>query len=213
MVGRDSDDPVDPLNAAMGYEGGLRLHSDRWGQVALAAWALDMDAETVWVGDEGTTELRGATHRQGLDGMVRATILPWLHADLDVTLASATYTTNAGNGDAVALAPTSTLAGGVGVDHPSGITAGARVRSIGDRPATEDGSLTAEGWTVLDAEAGYRWRFIQGQVQVNNVLDTAWKEVQFANESRLADESEPVSDIHFTPGWPRTVLATVTVYR
>lgn len=207
------DDPVDPLTAAMGYEGGARVKSDRWGQVAVVAWALDMDAETVWVGDEGTTELKGETHRQGLDGMVRATPLPWLHGDIDVTLASATYTSNAGNGDAVALAPTFTLAGGLGVNHPSGASGGVRVRHIGDRPATEDGSLVAEGWTVLDAEAGYRWRFIQAQFQVNNVLGTEWKEVQFANESRLADEAEAVEDIHFTPGWPRTLMATLTVYR
>ena len=64
-----------------------------------------------------------------------------------------------------------------------------------------------------DAEAGFRWRFVQAQLQVNNVLGTEWKEVQFANESQLADETEPVQDIHFTPGWPRTILGTVTVYR
>jgi len=207
-----SEDPVDPLTVATGYEGGLRVKSERWGQVAVVAWGLDLDAETVWVGDEGTTELRGATHRTGLDGMVRATPLPWLHGDLDVTLASATYTSNAGNGDAVALAPTFTLAGGLGVNHPSGATGGVRVRHIGDRPATESGSLVAEGWTVLDAEAGYRWRFLAAQLQVNNVTNTEWREVQFANESRLADESEAVEDIHFTPGWPRTILGTLTFY-
>ena len=207
-----SEDPVDPLTVATGYEGGLRVKSDRWGQIALVAWGLDLDAETVWVGDEGTTELRGETHRTGLDGMVRATPLPWLHGDLDVTLASATYTSNAGNGDAVALAPTFTLAGGLGVNHPSGATGGLRVRHIGDRPATESGSLVAEGWTVFDAEAGYRWRFLAAQLQVNNVANTEWREVQFANESRLADETEAVEDIHFTPGWPRTILGTLTFY-
>ncbi|MES2645208.1 MAG: TonB-dependent receptor [Myxococcota bacterium] len=208
-----SVDPVTPVTPATGYEAGVRLHNDRWGQVAVVAWALDMDAETVWVGDEGTTELRGETHRQGIDAMLRGSILDWLHVDADVTLAKAVYAGNAGNGDAVALAPTFTLAGGVEIDHPSGASGGARIRHIGDRPATEDGSLVAEGWTVLDAEAGYRWRFVQLRVQVNNVLGTEWKEVQFANESRLADEIEAVEDIHFTPGWPRAVLASLTVYR
>lgn len=204
-------EPVDPLTRAMGYEAGLRLRHERLGQVAVAAYALDMDAETVWVGDEGTTELRGPTHRQGVDVSLRAEPLSWLFADADMTLASATYTQNAGNADAVALAPTFTLAGGVGVAHPSGVSGGVRVRSIGDRPATEDGSLVAEGWTILDAELGYRWRALEATLQVNNVLDTEWKEVQFANESRLATEAEPVEDIHFTPGWPRTILATAKV--
>jgi outer membrane receptor protein involved in Fe transport len=208
-----SEDPVTPLTPATGYEGGARLHNARWGQVAVVAWGLDMAAETVWVGDAGTTELRGATHRQGIDAMVRGRVVDWLHVDLDATVAKAVYTSNAGNGSAVALAPTFTLTGGVEVDHPSGVSGGARVRHIGDRPATENGSQVAEGWTVLDAEAGYRWRFIQARVQVNNVLGTAWKEVQFANESRLPNEDAAVEDIHFTPGWPRTVLASVTIFR
>ena len=206
-------DPVTPLTRGMGYEAGLRLHQAGLGQVALAAWALDMDAETVWVGDEGTTELNGPTHRQGLDASVRANPLSWLQADLDVCVAKATYVDNAGNGGAVALAPTFTLSGGIGIDHPSGVSAGARVRSIGARPATEDGSLTAEGWTILDAEAAYRWRFLKLGVQVDNVLGTEWKEVQFANDSQLPGEAAPVTDIHFTPGWPRTLMATLTVFR
>ncbi len=78
-----STDPVDPLTVATGYETGLRVHDDM-GEVAVAAWALDLDAETVWVGDEGTSELSGATHRQGLDGSLRAHPIDWLYADLDV---------------------------------------------------------------------------------------------------------------------------------
>jgi hypothetical protein len=207
-----SDNAVDPLTVATGYELGARLHHDL-GQLAVAAWGLDLDAETVWVGDAGTTELRGPTHRQGLDVSLRAHPLEWLYGDLDTTFSQSTYVTNAGNGDAVALAPPFTIAGGIGVDHPSGIGAGARVRHLSERPATEDGSLTAEGWTVMDADARYRWRFAEVGMQVDNVLGAEWKEVQFANESRLADEPAPVEDIHFTPGWPRTVLASLTVYR
>jgi hypothetical protein len=205
-------DPADPLTAALGYELGSRLHGG-WGQLALAAWALDLDAETVWVGDAGTTELRGPTARRGVDGSLRVSPLAWLQGDLDVTVADATYVDNAGNGGAVALAPTFTLSGGFGVLHPSGASAGARVRHIGERPATEDGSLVAEAFTVVDAEAGYRWRGVSLAVQVDNVLDAPWREVQFANESRIAGEDAPVQDIHFTPGWPRTVMVTLGVAR
>ena len=37
---------------------------------------------------------------------------------------------------------------------------------------------------------------------VENVLNTTWNEAQFDTESRLRDEEEPVSEIHFTPGNP-----------
>ena len=71
----------------------------------------------------------------------------------------------------------------------------------------------AEGWTVLSGEARYRYRAVEFALQVDNLLDTPWREVQFANESRLQDEPEPVEDIHFTPGWPLTAIASVTVFR
>lgn len=205
-------DPVDPLTPSTGYEGGLRLHVERWGQVALVGWGLDLKGETVWVGDEGTTELNGPTHRYGFEGSVRATPLPWLLIDLDATVTKAAYVGNAGNGDAVALAPPFTLTGGVGIDHPSGVSAGVRVKHLAPRPATEDRTLMAEGWTILDAQVGYRWKFIEASLQVNNVVGSRWKEVQFANESALQGESTPVQDLHFTPGWPRTFLGTLTFY-
>lgn len=208
-----SEEPVTPLTTATGEEAGLLFHHSRWGQLALTGWMLDMEQETVWVGDEGTTELNGPTHRQGFDLSLRATPLSWLQADLDLNLAKATYTENAGNGGQVALAPTFTMAGGIGILHPSGFSGGARVRSIAARPATEDGSLEAEGWTILDAEVGYRWRFMQLQLQCDNLLNTPWKEVQFASDTRLKDEPEVVQDITFTPGWPRTFLVSLQLYR
>ncbi|MCB9683361.1 MAG: TonB-dependent receptor [Alphaproteobacteria bacterium] len=205
-------DPVDPVTASTGYEGGVRLHHARWGQVALVGWGLDLDAETVWVGDEGTTELRGATRRYGFEGSLRATPLPWLLLDLDATVTKSAYVGNAGNGDAVALAPPFTLTAGIGIDHPIGVHGGLRVKHLAARPATEDRSLIAEGWTILDAEVGYRWRFVEATLQVNNVIGSRWKEVQFANESQLPGEPAPVEDLHFTPGWPRTFLGTLTFY-
>ncbi|HMV66549.1 MAG TPA: TonB-dependent receptor, partial [Myxococcota bacterium] len=205
-------DPVDPLTPSTGYEGGVRLHHDRWGQVALVGWGLDLQGETVWVGDEGTTELNGPTRRFGFEGSLRATPLPWLLLDLDATVTKAAYVGNAGNGDAVALAPPFTLTGGVGIEHPLGVSAGLRLKHLAPRPAVEDRSLMAEGWTILDLQAGYRWRFVEVGLQVNNVIGSPWKEVQFATESRLAGEPAPVQDLHFTPGWPRTFLGTLTFW-
>ena len=81
-----------------------------------------------------------------------------------------------------------------------------------DRPATEDRSFTAEGFTTLDANAGLRWKNIEGGVDVQNVFDAEYREVNFANESRLAYEPAPVTGIHYTPGWPRTVMVRAAVY-
>jgi hypothetical protein len=37
---------------------------------------------------------------------------------------------------------------------------------------------------------------------IQNLFDVKWKETQFDTESRLKDEPEPISQIHFTPGTP-----------
>jgi outer membrane receptor protein involved in Fe transport len=200
------------LTKATGWEVGLRTNIARSLDLAATVFRLDLDNETVWNGDEGTTETVGPTRRQGIELEARAKIWKWLFFDADATFTKATYRENAGNGNAVALAPTRTFAGGVGVKHPDGWFGSLRVRSIADRPANESGTLTAQGWTLLDAMAGYRWKSLEFAVDVRNLLGTEWKEVQFANTSKLKTEAAPVEDIHFTPGWPRTVIGRVSAY-
>ena len=77
-----------------------------------------------------------------------------------------------------------------------------RYRHIGDRPANEDGSVTALGYTVVDLSASYRTGPYQLSATVENLFDSEWSEAQFDTESRLQDEIDPVTEIHFTPGNP-----------
>jgi len=201
------------LAKAETYETGARVRLfDRRLDLSAALFRIDLDSETVWVGDEGTTEARGPTRRVGVELGARAKLASWLWADLDATFARAVFVENAGNGNAVALAPTRTLTAGLMGRHPSGVFGTFRVRSIGARPATEDRTLTADGWTVFEASLGYRYRFLEGELDVRNLFDVGWREVQFGGESRLANEPAPVRDLHYTPGWPFTVLARGTVY-
>jgi hypothetical protein len=136
----------------------------------------------------------------------------WLFADIDLTLTRARYRHT---DESVALAPTRTLTAGVSArptfdDYtPFGSL---RFKAIADRPATEDGSLTARGFALLDASAGLRWKYVEGALDVQNVLDSTWREVNFATTSRLQHEPEPVTGIHYAPGWPRTVMARATLY-
>ncbi|QRK07620.1 TonB-dependent receptor [Archangium violaceum] len=223
-------DPVTPLTKARGYELGARTRLFDRLDLAGSVFRLDLDSELVWVGDEGSTEARGATRRQGLEAEARLKVLPWLFADADATFTRATYVQNAGNGDAVALAPTLILSGGVSARHPIGIYGRLGVLHLGDRPATEDGLLTAEGFTRVDATLGYRGSFYEVNLSVQNLLDTVWREAQFANVSRLPSETSPSScpvgtrpageadafegceDVHFTPGAPFNAQASVSFF-
>lgn len=196
------------LARADGYETGFRFRPDPRVQLAAALFRMDLQSETVWVGDEGTTEARGPSQRIGLEVEARVKLASFFFADADGTFTRAKFA----SGDAVALAPTRTFSAGIGFKHPKGTFGSLRVRALAARPATEDRSLTAEGWTVVDASIGQRFGMFEVALDVRNVLNTRWREVQFANESRLRTESEPVADLHFTPGWPLAAMVRASAF-
>jgi outer membrane receptor protein involved in Fe transport len=222
-------DAVTPLTRARGYELGARTRLFDALDLAGSLFLLDLDSELVWVGDEGSTEARGPTRRRGLEAEARLRILPWLFADGDLTLSRATFVENAGNANAVALAPTLIASAGLSARHSSGLYGRLGVLHLADRPATEDSFLTAEGFTRVDATLGYRATWFEATLGLQNVLNTEWREAQFANVSRLPEETGPEScpagtrpagedtfegceDLHFTPGAPINAQASVTFY-
>lgn len=210
-----ANDRVDLMTAALGYEVGTRVKPVRGLELYAAAYLLDLDSEQVWVGDEGTSEPSDATRRTGLEVGARAHLWRWFFADIDATFNKAVFVDNAGNAGSVALAPTRTLTAGVGVRPTFGKYTpfgSLRLKALADRPATEDGSLTAEGFTLFDAEAGVRYSHVEAALSVQNLLGTTWREVNFATTSRLPYESQPGTGIHYAPGWPRTVMGRVNLY-
>jgi outer membrane receptor protein involved in Fe transport len=208
-------EPARLITPALGYEVGTRFSPLDGLSFEAEAFLLDLDSEIVWSGDAGTTEPSGETRRYGLELGGRYRIQNWLFADADLTLVHAEYRENPGNANAVALAPTRTFTAGIAARPTFGDWTpfgAARVKSLADRPATEDRSFTAEGFTTLDVNAGARYRNVEAGVEVQNVFDVRYREVNFANESRLAYEPAPVNGIHYTAGWPRTVMARAAVY-
>jgi outer membrane receptor protein involved in Fe transport len=228
--------PVNALTRAVGYETGARTRLfGRW-DLAAALWRLDLASETVFVGDEGTTEASDATRRYGVEFETRFAITDWLAADLDLTATKSSFVVNRGNGDAIALAPRHTWAGGLSARHPTGWRAGLRFYGVGDRPATQDEFLTADGFTLVDFHAGYGTRRWDVGLDVENLFDARYRSAQFATTSRLRNEpalgapppagtcthgSRSVldgnafagcEDVNFTPGLPLTMRLMTTLY-
>ncbi|WP_437571923.1 TonB-dependent receptor [Sorangium sp. So ce542] len=212
VLGRGAATLITP---AKGYEVGARVAPVRGLSLSAAGFLLDLDSELVWSGDAGVTEASGETRRYGIEIGARYRLGSWLFADADATFTRARFRANAGNGSAVALAPTRTLTAGIGVRRAFGALtpfAALRVKAIGARPATEDEALTAEGFTVVDANAGLRWRNVEAAVDIQNLFDATWREVQFASDSRLPYEPAAVTGIHYSPGWPFTAIGRATLY-
>ena len=131
-----------------------------------ALWRLDLESEFVFVGDAGTTEASGRTRREGLDLEARLQLHPWLWADVDLNLARGEAVDEPEDANEIPLAPRRTSTGGLTWYHPDGLEGGLRYRHVGDRPANEDGSITAEGYTVVDLVGVCRlgnWRLNLGR--------------------------------------------------
>ncbi len=205
-----------PLARSKSYEVGVR--SRPWGpegvELIATAWLLDLQSELVFVGDEGTTEIRGRSRRQGVEGAARGQVWGPIYLNGSVTWTKAEFR----NGDAIPLAPELTAYGAVLVRWPEGLTSQLQATYLGVRPLIEDRSVKSPSWVEFDLTERYQLPITlsHGRLEafffIRNLLDTKWEQAIFAFESRLRSEPTGVSGIHFVPGNPRTFLGGVAWY-
>jgi hypothetical protein len=121
------------LPTALGYEFGVRSKVIPRTEFSLTYWVLNLASELVFVGDEGTTEASGPSHRAGIEFAMPVKILDWLSFSGDMTASRAEFD----NGDAVALAPRLTARADLTARLPWGLSASLTMRYLeaGDRGA------------------------------------------------------------------------------
>ena len=178
--------------------------------VNTAVWYLLSEEEFVYVGDAGIVEPSGESERYGLDLGVRYQFTDWLYFNTDLTFTKARSLENISGEDYIPLAPDFTAVGGLSVNNLGNFSGGFQYRYIDDRPATEDNSIVAEGYFVADFNVNYKMKDVTLGLAIENIFDVAWNETQFATESRLQNEQNPVEEIHFTPGTPFFAKASIT---
>ena len=205
-----------PLARAKTYEVGVR--SRPWGpdgvELTATAWALDLQSELVFVGDEGTTEIRGASRRRGVELAARGQIVGPLYFNGSVTWAKAEFT----NGDAIPLAPEMTAYGALLLKWPEGLTSQLQATYLGARPLIEDRSVSSSSWITVDLSERYQLpvKLPHGRMEaflyVQNLFNTQWEQATFFYESRLRNEAAGMNDTHFVPGNPRMVMGGLAWY-
>lgn len=200
------------LPKAYGLDAGANFKLGDKLLLSTALWMLDLDQEFVYVGDEGIVEPSGKTRRKGVDLSLRYQALPWLYIDSDVNLTDPKAKGAPESEDHIPLAPTFTSIGGLSVKLRNGLNASLRYRYLGDRPANEDNSVVAHGYFLLDAVVKYTRKSYELSFSAENLLNEAWNEAQFDTESRLQNEVDPVSEIHFTPGTPFFFKAGISFF-
>ena len=196
------------LPAAYGTDLGATFKPARRLLIDVAWWYLFLEQEFVYVGDAGIVEPSGRTERTGVDLGLR-----WQLSDAVMLYSNFNYAHPRSIDDPegenlIPLAPRFTSNGGLSYRNDR-LTAAVNYRYLADRPANEDGSITAVGYFITDLNVSYRIEDLRFGIIINNLFDRDWNETQFATESRLSFESEPVEEIHFTPGVPFYLRGTV----
>lgn len=190
------------LPAAYGFDVGYIWKPTPKMLLNMAYWYLYLEQEFVYVGDAGIVEPSGKTRRQGIDLSYRYQPVKWLFWNFDANYTYARAIEEPKGEDYIPLAPDFTLVSGLNFLFESGIYGSLNVRHLANRPANENNTIVAKGYTITDLNAGYKWKKMIFAVQIQNLFNREWNETQFATESRLQNEIEPVEEIHFTPGTP-----------
>jgi outer membrane receptor protein involved in Fe transport len=207
-----------PINRAtlivpvVSYEAGLRIKPHRNFQLSSSAFLMNIDSELTWDAESATTQSTTASRRYGVEVEARYHLENWFFADAAATFTKARYTDHSG---AVPNAPTQTVSAGAEFMRPFGKYtpfAGLRLRLLGQRPANPQETLFSRGSAVLNADAGLRWWNLEARLDVTNVLDADWRDVSEAYSSQLAYETAPVEGVHYSAGWPRTIMGSLRFY-
>ena len=174
-------------------------------------WHLFSEQEFVYVGDAGVVEASGKSRRIGIDVITRYQATKWLFADIDISLAKPRAIEEKKGENYIPLAPTLTSIGGLTAKLDNKLSTALRYRFMGDRAANADYSLNAKGYFLLDAVANYKIKKIDFSLTLENILNNKWKEAQFETTTRLQNETDAVTEIHFTPGSPFFIKAGISI--
>jgi outer membrane receptor protein involved in Fe transport len=221
--------PVTPLTRAVSAELGLSSEPfSRW-HTTLDVFLLKLKSELVFAGDAGVTQPSGSTTRTGIEWGNSYRINDWLHADFNAAFSRARFDHNAdpddlGCGHAapshpcaqdiaitgryIPNSPTNVIDASLTAQHPSGWFGSIRARHFGDSPLVEDNSAKSPAYTTVDLQLGCqrpgRWLLA---LDVFNLFDKKWNDIEYYYVSRLKGEAAASPDFVVHPGVPLTVRA------
>ncbi|MCG2583685.1 TonB-dependent receptor [Massilia sp. TS11] len=198
VLGADAPGLVRAHAAELGWRAAL---SPRW-SLSAALYQLDLASELVWLGDQGSTEARGASRRRGVELSSYLLLARGIQLDADLALARASYRDGGELPGAVA---------GVGALAlrlaPGGPWSGAlRLRWFGPRALSEDGVWRSQASSTVNARLAYAWRSGPTlELEVFNLTNRRDSAIDYVYTSRLRNEAQAVDGIHFHPLEPRSL--------
>jgi hypothetical protein len=221
---------VTPLTRATSAEVGVATQVVPKLDTRLDIFELRLRSELVFDGDAGVTSPSGASTRRGIEWANTYHFNDWLSAELNSAFTRARFDRNAapddlGCGDAAPSNPCTQSIGIVGryiPNSPTNVTDAAlsaqgragwfgsiRARHFGASPLLEDNSAKSPAYTTVDAQVGFRSSKWQAAIDVFNLADVKWNDIEYYYVSRLKNQPSPSADNEFHPGVPRTLRARI----
>ncbi len=210
--GQNPDDlPVTPLTRATSAELGVASVLKGW-TTSLDVFELKLRSELVFDGDAGATSPSGATTRTGVEWSNSVAVTQWLSGDFNAAFSHGRFDQIVPGEDPsisgryIPNSPTNVIEAGLTAHTARGWFAALRARHFGESPLVQDNSARSPPYSTLDAQVGYRpSRQWLAALDVFNLLDVKWNDIEYYYVSRLQQESAPQADYVVHPGIPRTV--------
>jgi len=228
------DPPVTPLTRATSAEVGISSTIIPNWQTSLDVFLLKLQSELVFDGDAGVTSPSGSTTRTGVEWSNTFHFNRWISADLNAAFTRGRFDHDVppddlGCGDAapshpcrqpiaitgryIPNSPTNVIDAGLTAQSPWGWFGSVRARHFGESPLVEDNSARSPPYTTVDLQVGYRapdhWLVA---LDVFNLFDAKWNDIEYYYVSRLQNEPTPRPDFVVHPGVPRTVRVRFQLY-
>jgi hypothetical protein len=204
---------ISPMVRSRGAETGLRSHFIKGLNSTLAFWWLESNQELVFTGDAGTTEIKGKSHRYGLEWTNYYKPTDWLTLDADFALTSAHYLVIP-EGETNSYVPNSVgrvITTGATVVAPNGLFGTVRLRHFGDMPLDTSGLYRTNATNVINMGLGYKQKKYKLEVDMFNVFDSATNDISYAYQYAYPAGASPQTGLMKHPIEPRMVRATITI--
>ena len=204
-------EPVRPMVRASGAEIGMRTGFLPYTQLALTAWALDLDSELIYVGDAGATEASRATDRHGVELGVFVMPTDWLTLDADLAWSHGRFSESDPAGNYIPGAVENVASVGVAVQHPARLV---RRRALppfrrGAPHRRQQRALGLDDGGEPRSRAAHRRAFLRGARGLQPLRLERQRHHIFLREPALRARRQPVEDRHFHPVEPRTLRLTL----
>ncbi|RFM32946.1 TonB-dependent receptor [Chitinophaga silvisoli] len=206
------EQPANPVPTSYGGDLGTNFKIGQRALFSITGWMLYVGSEYRFVADDGSFEEIGNARKIGMDASIRYQLSNALWADVNLNYAHGVLRDAPKDANQLPLHPKWNSTGGLTYRHPSGLNASLRYRYMGERPATEDGSVQSASYFITDAVVKFTHPRYEIGIYAENLFNTQWAEAQFYDESKLKGEAEPVYDFHITPGTPLFIKGSLSVY-